>query len=359
MTATLGSRNWTNSHAEQTGRKALNRTSSTTGLAQKGQYRNVLVILTSIAPGLWKWYTWCTIEAAQPTSMTKPVTLLQERPAKGALTRTGGFLKGFSHTLQPYIGCRFGCSYCYVSQSNVHRFYNGGMEWGSYVYPRVGIAERLETELAALHRRDALERTAIFMSSSTDPYQGADRTYRLTRKCLSVFQKYPPGLLVIQTRAPLAARDFDVMAALGKRCLLNLTIETDRDDVRRVLTPHCPSIQQRLETARQARGHGIATQLTVSPCLPFSGVEAFGQLLLEAGDQVIVDSYVDGDGGGGKRTARTAIPGLYARSGWEDWRSLEAALSLYDWLSRRIGNSAAWSQEGFTRQARGITGNVC
>lgn len=291
--------------------------------------------------------------------MSKPEILLHERPARGALTRTGGFLTGFSHTLQPYIGCRFGCSYCYVSQFNVHRFYNGGLEWGNYVYPRVGIAERLELELARLHRRDALKRSAIFMSSSTDPYQGAERIYQLTRKCLSVFKKRPPGLLVIQTRAPLAARDFDIMAALGDRCLLNLTIETDREDVRRILTPLCPSIQQRLETARQARRRGIATQVTVSPCLPFSGVEAFGEMLLKVSDRVIVDSFVAGDGGGGKRTARTKIPGLFARSGWEEWHSQEAASFLYEWLHHRIGERAGWSQEGFTRQARKVTCLSC
>jgi len=241
----------------------------------------------------------------------------------------------------------------------VHRFYNGGLAWGNYVYPRVGIAERLELELARLHRRDVLKRSAIFMSSSTDPYQGAERTYQLTRKCLSVFKKRPPGLLVIQTRAPLAARDFDIMAALGDRCLLNLTIETDREDVRRILTPLCPSIHQRLETVRQARRRGIATQVTVSPCLPFSGVEAFGELLLKVSDRVIVDSFVAGDGGGGKRTERTAIPDLYATSGWGEWDSQEAASSLYQWLHHRIGERAGWSQEGFTRQARKVTCVSC
>lgn len=284
-----------------------------------------------------------------------PEVLLKERPASRALTRTGGFLAGFSHTLQPYIGCRFGCSYCYVRQSNVHRFYNDGQEWGAYVYPRTGIAERLESELARLQRRDALEQCAIFMSSSTDPYQGAEKNCLLTRGCLTVLKRTPPGLLVIQTRAPLAARDFDIMASLGDRCTLNLTIETDDDNVRRALTPRCPSIPQRLRVARQARQSGIPTQITVSPCLPFSTVEAFGQQLLAASDWVIVDTFVDGDGGDGKRTARTRIPDLYARSGWPDWRSQEAAASLYDWLRARIGERASWSQEGFTRQARRVT----
>ncbi|MCY4081385.1 MAG: radical SAM protein [Caldilineaceae bacterium] len=287
--------------------------------------------------------------------MSESQTLLLERPARGALTRTGGFLTGFSHTLQPYIGCRFGCSYCYVSQSNVHRFYNGGMDWGNYVYPRVGIADRLELELARMKRRDTLERCAIFMSSSTDPYQGAERTYKLTRSCLSVLEKTPPGLLVIQTRSPLAARDFDIMAAIGERCILNLTIETDREDVRRTLTPHCPSIRQRLRTASQSREWGIATQITVSPCLPYSRVDTFGKLLLEVSDWVIVDSFVAGDGGGGKRTERTGIPEMYADSDWEDWRSQEAALTLYCWLQERIGERAGWSQEGFTRHARRVT----
>ena len=290
--------------------------------------------------------------------MRESEILLLERPARGALTRTGGFLTGFSHTLQPYIGCRFGCSYCYVSQSNVHRFHNGGMDWGNYVYPRVGIADRLQLELAKMKRSDTLERAAIFMSSSTDPYQGAERTYHLTRSCLSVLETMPPGLLVIQTRSPLAARDFDIMAALGERCLLNLTIETDREDVRRVLTPHCPSIRQRLQTATQARDRGIPAQVTVSPCLPYSSAEAFGKLLLEMSDRVIVDSFVAGDGGGGKRTARTGIPEMYAKSGWEDWRSQEAALTLYHWLNERIGDRAGWSQEGFTRQARQVTSGL-
>lgn len=313
---------------------------------------------TSIAPGMWKWYTWATFEGGEATQMNDSQTLLHERPARGALTKTGGFLTGFSHTLQPYIGCRFGCSYCYVSQSNVHRFYNGGMEWGSYVYPRVGIADRLELELAKMKSRQTLERSAIFMSSSTDPYQGAERTYQLTRNCLSVFEKTPPGLLVIQTRSPLAARDFDIMAALGERCLLNITIETDREDVRRTLTPYCPSIRQRLRTASQARDRGIATQVTVSPCLPYSNEDAFGKLLLEVSDRVIVDSFVAGDGGGGKRTERTGIPAIYAGSGWEDWRSQEAALTLYCWLRDRIGERAGWSQEGFTRRARQVTSGV-
>ncbi len=273
---------------------------------------------------------------------------LSPRPASAALTKTGGFLTGFTHTLQPYIGCRFGCEYCYVKGLGVHRFHQPPLAWGDYVHPRIGIAELLHKELARLARRGALDKTAIFMSSATDPYQGAERHWRLSRACLDVFNEYPPGLLVIQTRSPLVRQDFERIQALGDRCWLSFTLETDLDAVRQAITPRCPAVAQRLATLQLALAHGLNVQIAVSPCLPFSNVETFGTLLLAHAQRVVVDSYVTGDGGGGKRTAATATPLRYAELNWGDWRSQTAALSLYQWLSERIGERAGWSQTGFT-----------
>jgi erythromycin esterase-like protein len=98
----------------------------------------------------------------------------------------------------------------------------------------------------------------------------------------------------------------------------------------------------------------------VSPCLPFSSVESFGRLLLDHADRVVVDTYASGDGGGGKRTAKTAIPAAYAAQDWGDWRSEDAALALYDWLRTQIGERVGWSQAGFTALARTVTeGTSC
>ncbi len=102
------------------------------------------------------------------------------RPASGALTKTGGFLAGYSHTLQPYIGCAFGCAYCYVQGLSVHQCHQPRLDWGDYVHPRIGIAERLTHELARAAAKDQLDQLAIFMSSATDPYQGAERRWRLS-----------------------------------------------------------------------------------------------------------------------------------------------------------------------------------
>lgn len=276
------------------------------------------------------------------------------RPASGALTKTGGFLRGFTHTLQPYIGCRFGCEYCYVKGLSVHHFHQPKLDWGDYVHPRVGIAEKLRQELKRLAAKGELATTAIFMSSATDPYQGLERRWRLSRACLDVLLDYPPGLVVVQTRSPLVADDFTRLQALGPCCWLSFTLETDRDEVRQAVTPRCPAIGQRLATIGAARAAGLNVQITVSPCLPYSDVETFGEWLATNSQRVVVDTYTSGDGQAGRRTAATAIPALYTGLDWADWRNEEGALALYDWLQAHIGERAGWSQAGFAALTQGL-----
>jgi DNA repair photolyase len=289
------------------------------------------------------------------------------RPAAAALTKTGGFLTGFTHSLQPYIGCRFGCAYCYVAGSPVHRFHQPQQDWGEYVHPRTGIDVHLKNELARLQARGKLSSTSIFMSSSTDPYQGQERTWRLTRRCLDVMVCFPPKLLMVQTRSPLVEDDFERLAALDKACWLSMTLETDRDDVRAALTPRCPAIARRLETVRKAKAAGLQVQIAVSPCLPFSGITSFGDLLLEHADRVVIDTFTSGDGSGGKRTAKSPLPQLFAAQDWrneawhddqwhdDQWHDETPARALYDYLVANMGERAGWSQVGFVALAQDNT----
>ena len=171
---------------------------------------------------------------------------LTPRPASTALTPTGGFLEGFTHTLNPYVGCRFACAYCYVQGSPVHRFHKPFLPWGDYAHPRTDIADHLEHELARFAKKGELDQVSIFMSSATDPYQGLERRWRLTRACLEVMVKYPPGLLNVQTRSPFVQEDYALLRQLGQRCWLNFTVETDLESVRQAITPRCPAIAKRL-----------------------------------------------------------------------------------------------------------------
>lgn len=290
---------------------------------------------------------------AQPSLLSEPVPAHAPRPASAALTKAGGYLAGYTHTLQPYIGCRFGCVYCYVAGSPVHLFHKPPLAWGDYAHPRPGIHTRLERELARFHRRGQLDTLSIFMSSSTDPYQSLERSWHLTRRCLEVFARYPPGLLVVQTRSPLVESDFQLLAALGPRLWLSLTIETDRDDVRRALTPTCPAIERRLETAARARAAGIQMQIAVSPCMPYSDPVAFGDRLRSLAQRVVVDTWTSGDGRAGRRTAASDLPARYAALGFGDWRNEADAHALHDYLQPFLGENLGWSQAGFTALTTG------
>jgi DNA repair photolyase len=230
----------------------------------------------------------------------------------------------------------------------VHRFHKPALDWGAYVHPRLGIAERLRIELERAARRGELAEMSVFMSSVTDPYQPAERRWRLARACLEAFVEQPPGKLVVQTRSPFVRDDFALLARLRERCLLSITLETDLDEVRRKVTPRAPSVPGRWRLIDDAISAGLNVQIAVSPCLPFSSVPEFGARLLRRNARIVVDTFTAGDGSGGLRTKRTRLPVLYAEAGWSDWDSPWEPRALYEWLQVRSETGVGWSQYGFT-----------
>jgi DNA repair photolyase len=279
------------------------------------------------------------------------MSIVVHKSVKSALTKTGGFLYNYTHTLQPYTGCAFGAGcgvYCYVPSLPIHQYAGQGLAWGEYVYPKENIAGVLAAELAQVAQRGELTALRIFMSSATDPYQPLEHQLGLSRACLEVFNCYRPGLLVIQTRSPLVRRDFPLIATLGARAWLSLTIETDNDAVIRQITPNVPSITTRMKTAEQAKAAGLKVQVAISPLLPLNNPEHFADWLTVVADRVIVDTFVSGDGSQGRRTAGTRIPALWQELGYGDWQDETAAQGLYQVLLTRLGpERVGWSAAGF------------
>lgn len=282
---------------------------------------------------------------SMPVSIT-PVTV------KTALTRTGGFLYAFTHSLTPYWGCSYGqsCFYCYVGESPLQRLHAEGVRWGEWVKPKLNIAEVLERELEVCARRGTLLR--IFFSGATEPFPpGLEPKYHLSGKCLDAFRRFPPALLVIQTRSPLVERYFDVIAAIPT-AVLNVTIETDNDEVRRRLTPSCATIERRLAVVRAATAQGLFTQITVSPALPHDP-ERFAGLIADSCRRVIIDDFFNGDGAQGARSRRRGVPETLARHGYPGWFGPETTRALYTALVQRMGEERiGYSRVGFNLMAR-------
>ncbi len=260
---------------------------------------------------------------------------------KQLLTPTGGYLTGYSHTLNPYSGCAFACSYCYVRRMPVALF--RAEEWGTWVDVKEQGSEQLLRDLRKAKKKGPV---TIFMSSATDPYQPVEANTKVTRSFLEVMAEEPPDFLLVQTRSPLVTRDIDLLIQLDRRVRVSMTVETDLEDVRKVFSPAAPPLAGRLRALRELREAGIPTQAAISPVLPSS--QAFAERLAAVTGRVCVDDFFMGDGSGGKRTKSLQIHELFERIGMEEWYDKAAYTGVWTQMRERFGEHNVYlSREGF------------
>src|SRR5881392_1002286 len=138
-------------------------------------------------------------------------------PATGYIRRGG-----FDWTCNPYLGCTFGCVYCYALFLPQNR--RPKEDWGKWFQAKVNAVEVARKQAPKTAGR------AVYLSSVTDPYLPAERSLGLTRGILEALVPHQPRLLV-QTRGPLVVRDLDVLA-LFDSLRINFSIPTDSEEVR-------------------------------------------------------------------------------------------------------------------------------
>lgn len=201
-----------------------------------------------------------------------------EIQAKSVLVRSK--LPDTEYVVNPYTGCAFGCHYCYASFAG--RFVGEPIgNWGNYVYAKSNAVSVFEEELAKLRRRGAAP--TLLLSSVTDPYQGAEKKYRLTRGILEILTREPyPGVVSILTKSPLVLRDIDLLAALP-RAVVGLTVTTTDDKLSRFLELRAPLASRRLEALAALNARGIETYAFVGPLLPHFRYDREGLDTLFAG----------------------------------------------------------------------------
>lgn len=182
---------------------------------------------------------------------------VREVDAKSALTKCA--MPGEPWSLNPYMGCSHDCAYCYVPDvAHVER-----EKWGSYVIAKRNLPTLLSHEVR--HK----ERRAVFLSSATDPYQPAEGTHLVTRRCLEVLQRVDWPLHVL-TRNPLVRRDVDLFKAFSD-VSVGMSVPTLDDEMRRAVEPGAPSIEGRLRTLRALADEGLEPFANLSPTYPLSG----------------------------------------------------------------------------------------
>lgn len=228
------------------------------------------------------------------------------------LNPASGYLQGYTHTLNPYGGCVYACSYCYVRRLPVALFEEE--KWGQWVKVKENAPALLAKELKQAKAKGPV---ILFMSSSTDPYQPLEGKLKLSRRLLEEMIKEPPRFLFLQTRSPLVVRDLDLLTHLKERLCVSITIETDREDVRQALTPAAPPLAARRKALQAMREAGLPVQAAVAPLLPFT--EKFPEQLKEVTDWVCLDDFFLGDGAGGRRTQKLGLQQKLQQLGCAEW----------------------------------------
>ncbi len=188
---------------------------------------------------------------------------IREIEAKSVLIRSK--LPDTDYVVNPYTGCQFGCAYCYASFMG--RFVHEDIgAWGRYLCVKVNAIPVFTREIKRLSA--SRHEASILLSSVTDPYQGIEKRFQLTRGVLDVLAREEfQGLVSILTKSPLIIRDLDILQRLPQ-LEVGLTITTTDDILGKELEAHAPLASKRLETLSRLNDEGISTYAFVGPLLP-------------------------------------------------------------------------------------------
>jgi DNA repair photolyase len=219
-------------------------------------------------------------------------------------------------SLNPYVGCEFGCSYCYARYA--HRYvvecahdagklsdaelaeFRGPHGWEAFelrIFVKDQLLPALEADLGRYRRSGAPgggPPAPLVIGTATDPYQPAERHFRLTRRILERLARCEGLNVGVITKSPLVARDRDVLAAIQERSDLEVyvsLITLDRELIKKV-EARSPMPAARLAALAKLARAGINAGLIVAPILPgitddLPHLEALFRAAREAGAQFV------------------------------------------------------------------------
>lgn len=215
-------------------------------------------------------------------------TSFHQVPVKAILNSPATTGMGF-WSLNPYIGCEFGCTYCYARDTHrwtVERLEGSGVQGGRETEslppgPAAHSAppdfERrilVKTSAAAVLQRTLfpakLAGATLVIGTATDPYQPAERRFRLTRSVLEALLGWRGLKLAIITKSPLILRDLPVLQQLAERhdLSVNISLASLDSPLLRRIEMRSPAPHARLRALKRLTAGGIHAGILIAPILP-------------------------------------------------------------------------------------------
>ena len=280
-----------------------------------------------------------------PRNPAAPLPVLDERRSRGTrfiglqvnsvLNTPASTGMGF-WSINPYVGCEFGCMYCYARETHRWTMERADGRSGGQVDGRTGgraisngkalkeddVAsdrpsarppfrlppeEAFEKEiLVKTDVAEVLTRTlnpaklaghSLVIGTATDPYQPAERQFRLTRRILDVLRAYHGLSIEIITKSSLVTRDLDLLQELSARndVTVNISLATADARLARLLELRSPVPAARLRALHRLTESGIYAGLLVAPIIPgvtddWAGLARLMEAAKEAGARYVIGS---------------------------------------------------------------------
>ena len=187
-------------------------------------------------------------------------------PARSALNRESSRRMPFAWTLNPYRGCEFGCKYCYARYTHEYMELHDGQDFERKIFAKLGSPELLREEL----RRARDHGLSIALGTATDPYQPAEKQFKITRDMLKVFREFDGLDFSITTKSTLILRDLDLLGPVAQQhhFSVHMTVTTLDERLARLIEPKAPPPLKRLEAVTELAAAGIRVGINAAPILP-------------------------------------------------------------------------------------------
>ena len=166
-----------------------------------------------------------------------------------------------TYTFDPYEKCEFNCVYCNKCATG----YGDSPSHSIPVNVKFNAPQVLAGELDQLRRKGVLR-----MGEWTDPYQPAEKKYRITKQILEILREHEFPF-AIGTKSDLILRDLDLLSEASRKfhCVVALSFSTLDEKLGKLLEPNAPSPKRRLEVVRRLSEAGITTGIWLAPIFPY------------------------------------------------------------------------------------------
>ena len=189
----------------------------------------------------------------------------RELPTRRFIGRASGRKMPFEWTINPYRGCEFGCKYCYARYTHEFMELRDTEQFETESTQSGSTLPRSASELARIPMKDG-----ICIGTATDPYQPAERRFRVTRQILETFFHEHGRTLSVTTKSDLVARDAELLGSIAETNVLHVfvTITTIDEQLARQLEPYAPRPSLRLQAIERLSGKGVRVVVLCSPVMP-------------------------------------------------------------------------------------------